>query len=112
MNKKKWDSLPKDLQAAFDDLAEEAVKVQGRIWSFFDPDSTIANYLPKSHNVIYLPKAESARLKEIMKPIRDKYVASLNAKGFPGEEIAREAGKISEKNNQKKYEPWKPPRKK
>lgn len=111
MNLKKWKSLPKGLQAAFDDVAEEAVKVQGRIWSFFDPDSTIANYLPKTHNVIYLPKAESARLREIMKPIRDKYVAYLNEKGFPGEEIASTAGKIMEKNNQKKYEPWKPPAK-
>ena len=43
-----------------------------------------------------------------MKPIRHRYVAALNEKGFPGEEIVSEAERIVEKNNQKSYEPWKP----
>ena len=42
-----------------------------------------------------------------MKPIRNKYVASLDQKGFPGEQMVSEAAKIVEKYNKKKYEPWK-----
>jgi TRAP-type C4-dicarboxylate transport system substrate-binding protein len=107
MNWRKWRALPKDLQNAFDSVAYDAVKLQGRIWSYFDPDVTISKYLPKTHNVIYLSEAEKTKLKELMKPIRDKYIASLNEKGFPGEEIVSEAESIAKKNNQTTYKPWK-----
>jgi hypothetical protein len=46
-----------------------------------------------------------------MKPIRDKYVAILDQKGFPGEKMVSEAAKIVEKYNKKKFEPWKVPAK-
>lgn len=111
MNWDKWKALPKDLQAAFDAVAEEGVKLQGRIWSAFDPDMTIADYLPKTHQVIYLSEAETSKLRQAMRPIRDRYIASLNGKGFPGETIVSEAGRIAEKNNREKYEPWRPPAK-
>jgi len=112
MNQKKWKSLPKDLQDAFNEVALDVVKLQGRIWSAFDPDMTIESYLPKTHEVIYLPEAEKAKLRNAMKPIRDKYVAYLNEKGFPGEKMVEEAGRLAEKNNKLKYAPWRPPKKK
>jgi TRAP-type C4-dicarboxylate transport system substrate-binding protein len=113
MNRDKWKSLPKDLQAAFEAVAAtgESVDLVGRIWSRLDPDMTIEQYLPKTHQLIYLPETETARLRELMKPIRDKYIAFLDQKGFPGEQMVSEAGKIVEKNNKKKYEPWKVPAK-
>ena len=113
MNWDKWKALPKDLQAAFDAVigTGEAVDLVGRIWAKLDPDMTIEQYLPKTHQLIYLPETETARLRELMKPIRDKYVAILDQKGFPGEKMVSEAGKIVEKNNKKKYEPWKLPAK-
>ncbi|MFH1125355.1 MAG: TRAP transporter substrate-binding protein [Pseudomonadota bacterium] len=114
MNRDKWKALPKDLQAAFDAVAEEGVNLVGRIWDHFDPVMTLEEYLPKlpkTHQIIYLPETETAKLRELMKPIRSKYVASLNEKGLPGEEMVSEAGKIVEKNNQKKYKPWKTPAK-
>jgi len=52
-----------------------------------------------------------ARMKELVKPIADAYITDLTAKGFPGEKLAAEAGKIMQKNNKKKFEPWKPPAK-
>ena len=111
MNRDKWKALPQDLQAAFDAVAEEGVHLVGRIWSHLDPDKTIAEYLPKTHQIIYLPETETTKLRELMKPIRSKHVATLNEKGLPGEEMVTEAGKIVEKNNKKKYEPWKVPAK-
>jgi len=111
MNWDKWKALPKDLQAAFDAVAGESVDLVGRIWSRLDPDMTIEEYLPKTHRLIYLPETETARLREFMKPIRDRYAAFLDQKGFPGEQMVSEAGKIVEKNNKKKYEPWKVPAK-
>ena len=111
MNWDKWKALPKDLQAAFEAVTGESVDLVGRIWSRLDPDMTIEEYLPKKHQLIYLPETEIAKLRELMRPIRNKYVATLNEKGFPGEEMVSEAGKIVERNNKKKFEPWKVPSK-
>jgi TRAP-type C4-dicarboxylate transport system substrate-binding protein len=113
MNWDKWKSLPKDLQAAFEAVAAtgESVDLVGRIWSRLDPDMTIEQYLPKKHQLIYLPEAETRKLRELMRPIRNKYVATLNQKGFPGEEMVSAGGEIVEKYNKKKYEPWKVPSK-
>ena len=109
MNWNKWNALPKDLQAAFDAVAEDAVKEGGAIWQYFQVTAmNFAKAKPGGHQFLRLPEAEWARVKEMTGPIRDKYVAELNAKGFPGKEIIESAGKIMEKYNKVKYEPWKP----
>jgi len=109
MNLDKWNSLPKDLQAAFDAVAEEAMKEAGQIWQYQQKKGMdVAKASPGGHEFLYLPDAEAAKLRELMKPLRAAYIAELNAKGLPGEEIANEAAKIMEKYNAKKYEPWTP----
>jgi TRAP-type C4-dicarboxylate transport system substrate-binding protein len=108
MNWAKWNSLPKDLQKAFDDVAEKAVKEAGQIWQ--SNEQTAMDWARENgkQEYIYLSDEEAARWKELLKPIRDAYIADLNAKGFPGEEIVSAAGKIAEESNKQKYEPWKP----
>lgn len=109
MNWDKWKALPKDLQAAFDAVAEDAAKEAGAIWQYFQLKAMdFSKAKPGGHQFIRLSEAEWARVKEMIKPIRDKYIAELNAKGFPGKEIVENAGKIMEKYNKLKYEPWKP----
>jgi hypothetical protein len=63
---------------------------------------------PGGHQLLSLPEAEVAKVKELFKPIRDSYIATLKGKGLPGEEIVSEAARIMEKYNERKYEPWKP----
>jgi TRAP-type C4-dicarboxylate transport system substrate-binding protein len=109
MNWNKWNALPKDLQAAFDAVADDAAKEAGAIWQHFQLTAmNLAKAKPQGHQFIRLPEAEWTRVKEMTKPIRDKWVADLNAKGLPGKEIMESAGTIMEKNNKVKYEPWEP----
>jgi len=109
MNWNKWNALPKDLQATFDAVADDAVKEAGAIWQYFQISGmNFAKKKPGGHQFIRLPDAEWARVKDLTKPIRDKWVADLNAKGFPGKEIIESAGTIMEKYNKGKYEPYKP----
>jgi len=109
MNLDKWNTLPKDLQKAFDSVADEAVSEAGQLWTYGDKRGMdYAQGEPGGHELIYLSDEEAARWIALLKPIRDAYVADLNAKGFPGEEIADEAGKIAEKYNKNTYEPWQP----
>lgn len=109
MNWAKWKALPKDLQAAFDAVAEDGMKEGGQIWQHIQKlGMEYAKKKPKGHEFIYLSKEEAARWVALLNPIEKEYITALKAKGFPGEEIVKEAGKIAEKYNKQKYEPWKP----
>jgi TRAP-type C4-dicarboxylate transport system substrate-binding protein len=109
MNWAKWKALPKDLQAAFDAVAEDGMKEGGQIWQHIQAlGMEYAKKKPKGHEFIYLSKEEEARWIALLGGIKGKYIAELNGKGLPGEEIVKEAGKLAEKYNAQKYEPWKP----
>jgi len=105
----KWKALPKDLQKAFDSVAEDAAKEAGAIWDYYQVAAmNFSKKKPGGHEFIRLPEAEWARVKEMTKPIREKYVANLNSKGLPGEEIMESTGTIMDKYNKQTYEEWKP----
>lgn len=109
MNLAKWKALPKDLQDAFDAVAEEAMKEAGQIWQFMQKrGADFAKRQTGGHELLYLPEAEVAKLKKLLEPIAGEYAASLKARGLPGEEMVKEAGRIVEKYNKMKFEPWKP----
>lgn len=109
MNWAKWNALPKDLQAAFNAVAEDAMKEAGQIWEYNQKKGMdFAKRGPGGHEFIVLPNAEVAKLKKLLEPISGEYIAMLKAKGLPGEEIVKEAGNIVEKYNKLKYEAWKP----
>jgi TRAP-type C4-dicarboxylate transport system substrate-binding protein len=109
MNLAKWKALPKDLQDAFDAIAMDAVKDAGQIWQYQQQHGMdFAKAGPGGHTFIYLSKEEVAKLQKLCEPVRGQYIATLNSKGLPGEEIAKSATEIMAKNNKLKYEPWKP----
>jgi TRAP-type C4-dicarboxylate transport system substrate-binding protein len=109
MNLAKWKALPKDLQAAFDAVAENAMKEAGQIWEYNQKKGAdFAKRGPGGHEFLRLPQAEVAKLKKLLEPIRGEYINTLKSKGLPGEEIVNEAANIVEKYNKLKYEPWKP----
>ncbi len=109
MNWTKWKSLPKDLQNAFDSVAEAAMKEGGQIWEHIQTlGMEYTKKKPKGHEFIRLSKEEEARWIKLLEGIKGKYTADLKEKGFPGEEIVREAGRLAQKYNKERYEPWKP----
>jgi TRAP-type C4-dicarboxylate transport system substrate-binding protein len=107
MNKAKWNSLPKDLQAAFDAVTMDAVKEAGQIWQY-QQQHGMDFAKAKGHEFFYLPKEEVAKLKKLCEPVEGQYIDMLNGKGLPGKEICESAAEIMEDNNKIKYEPWKP----
>jgi len=109
MNKDKWRSLPKDLQDAFDAVADDAAKEAGAIWQYFNTKAMdFAKAKPGGHHFSRFPDSEWEGVKEIIRPIRERYIALLNSKGLPGKEIVESASKLMEKYNKMKFEPWKP----
>jgi TRAP-type C4-dicarboxylate transport system substrate-binding protein len=109
MNKSVWEKLPKDLQDAFDAVSEDAVDEAGQIWQY---ETELAmDYAKKQaggHEFIYMSDEEVARLKKLLEPVKEQYIATLNSKGLPGKEMVENAQKISEKYNKQTYKAWKP----
>jgi TRAP-type C4-dicarboxylate transport system substrate-binding protein len=111
MNWDFYNSLPQDLQDAIDAVQKDIVTEAGALWQYQQQHGIdFAEAQPGGHQFLELPPEEAAKLKEAVKPVRDEYVAMLNGKGFPGDEIADTAGEIMEKYNKMTYKAWQPPK--
>jgi TRAP-type C4-dicarboxylate transport system substrate-binding protein len=108
MNMKKWNSLPKDLQAAFDTVAKKAVLEAGALWEYLQKEGEDYAVEKTGHKFIHFSDGEAKKMINLLKPIREKYIKKLNAMGQPGEELAREAGRIVRQNNELTYKPYIP----
>jgi TRAP-type transport system periplasmic protein len=85
INKKKWDSLPPDVQKTIEQINKEWVLKTGDAWTEMDKEG-IDYGISKGMKVYDVSPEEEALTKEKMKPILDGYVASMKKLGLPGEE--------------------------
>lgn len=88
MNKNKWNSLPPDIQKVFNEVNEEWIEKQGRVWVEIE-NKGIEFTKNKGNQIIYLSKEEDARWAAAVKPIQDDYLKSTKAKSLPGEEALK-----------------------
>ena len=88
MNLKKWNSLPKDVQAAIESVNETFSVRAGKIWDSHQFKGGI-DYGIKEHGmeIVKWPEADMKKAMELMLPLHDDYVKRMNAKGLPGQEI-------------------------
>jgi TRAP-type C4-dicarboxylate transport system substrate-binding protein len=88
MNLKKWNSLPKDVQAAFEKVNEGWSMKAAAIWDEQMKVNGI-DYGIKEHGmeISRLPEAEFDKAMKLMQPLLDDYIAEMNKKGLPGKEI-------------------------
>lgn len=85
MNKKKWESLPKDVQETIEKINKEWIVKTGKNWDEIDKEGAKTT-LEKGNKIIPLSKEEDARWAKAVKPVFDEYVKNAKAKGLPGEE--------------------------
>ncbi|MGB9617486.1 MAG: TRAP transporter substrate-binding protein, partial [Desulfomonilaceae bacterium] len=85
MNKKKWESLPKETQKIIEDINKEWIEKTGKTWD--EADKIGKEYtLSKGNKVLSLSKEEDERWAQKVHPVLDQYVAAMKAKGLPGGE--------------------------
>jgi TRAP-type C4-dicarboxylate transport system substrate-binding protein len=86
MNKSKWNSLPPDVQKIIEQINEEYIEKQGKVWDEIDKagrDYTIA----RGNKIITLSPDEDQRWEKMVRPILNEYKKNMKDKGLPGEEV-------------------------
>ena len=85
MNKKRWNSLPPDIQKILDDLR---MRYAFECVTEYDNDRVKAIKLGRSRGkeIYPLPSSEMERWVKAVQPIYDQWVADMKAKNLPGEE--------------------------
>ena len=97
MNKKKWDSLPKDVQATIEKINQEWIDKTAKLWVDLDEEGT-KFALAKGHKIIPLSKEEDARWAKQVQPVLAEYVQNMKAKGLPGDEALKFCQEWLQKN--------------
>jgi TRAP-type C4-dicarboxylate transport system substrate-binding protein len=105
MNLKKWNSLPKDVQAAIEAVNDPFSITAGKIWDSHQLKGGI-EYGMKEHGMemVKWSEADMKKAMELMQPVIAEYVERMNKLGLPGQEIVdfvKERAAI----NSKKYPP-------
>jgi TRAP-type C4-dicarboxylate transport system substrate-binding protein len=88
MNKKKWESLPKDIQLIIEKINEEWI--QKTVDELMVMDKEAYEFLKKQgHTIVAVSKEQEAKTAEKMKPVLDLYVQAMKAKNLPGDEALK-----------------------
>jgi len=100
MNKEKFASLPADVQQKIDQLSGlHMAELHGKGW---DGGAEVAWQKLAELNVKPTPisQAEAEKFKKAVAPLYDSWIADMEAKGLPGQEIYDEVLKLSAKYSQ------------
>ncbi len=88
MNKGKWNALPSDIQKIIEQINEEWIEKQGKLWDEIDKEGR--DFMVQRNNkFITLSKEEDARWAEKVKPILAEYVQDMKSMELPGEEALK-----------------------
>ena len=96
MNKRKWDSLPPDIQKVFNDFSgPKGAEMTGYIFDQFNlaDKKHIEDYVNKKGlpPIQYISDEKRTELKDKLHPVIDLWVTEMKKKGVPGEKILQDA---------------------
>jgi len=90
MNMDKWNVLPKDIQAVFEELGTQQAAWTGAYMDRHAKASVAWSKRKQGVKVIRLSKAEKAKWNKLLEPITAKWIASASAKGVPAKALVRD----------------------
>lgn len=87
MNKKRWNSLPPDIQQVFTEVSAEFPDYHGYVWNYYDRAGLeYFNSLP-GRELIEIPADQIPEWEAAVAPVIEKYIKEKTAKGIPAKEI-------------------------
>lgn len=99
MNKAKYESLDAELKAVIDKNSGIAwSQMMGKVW--VDAENPGRKFVKKAGNeVINMPEADVAKMKEMAKDVHDAWVAEMNEKGLDGQALLDSANAMLDKHS-------------
>jgi TRAP-type C4-dicarboxylate transport system substrate-binding protein len=86
MSKRKWDTLPPDIQKIFIEVASEAMQKQGALWDQMDIEGRDL-FTSKGGQMISLSDSEAARWIKAVEPVFGIYKKNMVDKGYKESEV-------------------------
>jgi TRAP-type C4-dicarboxylate transport system substrate-binding protein len=88
MNKKKWASLPPDIQKIVQQVSDEWIEKDAANW--FNKEKSGRDFgVAKGVKVITFSKEENDKVVKAIEPLFGDYVQSMKKLGLPGEEALK-----------------------
>ncbi len=97
MNKKRWDSLPPDIQKTLNDLIPAAVEMYGQAWNAGAAAGRQAG-LQKGMEIVKLSDQERARWQKAAEPVWQEYIKLADSKGANGKALVEKARSLVSKH--------------
>lgn len=98
MNKRRWESLPPEIQKVFTEVSEEWIDKHGRAWN--DADAAARAMLADMGKpVSALSEEENERWRERVRPMLGQFAERAEARGLPGRAFLADMLESVERNN-------------
>jgi TRAP-type transport system periplasmic protein len=95
MNKKKWESLPPDIQKIIDSMSGRAwSETSGRAWDEDQAKRLDSLRKKGGHEIIEIPVQEQERWRKAILPVWEEIVKEQESRGLPGREVLNEMLKL------------------
>jgi TRAP-type transport system periplasmic protein len=88
MNKKKWNSLPPDVQQVIDGMSPEYIEKFASMWDEIEKSGK-QYCIKRGNKIITLDKAEQAKWVAKAQPLFEDYTKRMKEKGLPGDEALK-----------------------
>lgn len=89
MNKRRWDSLPADIQQIIDQMSKEYIEKSGIAWDRADQSGWKFVEKRGAKKIILSKEEEQRWIEKGQKPAFEDYIKRMKAKGLPGEEALK-----------------------
>ncbi len=90
MNKKKWESLPADIQKVFTEVSKEYTRNHAYVWMYYDKVGLdYFKGLSKDRKVIIIPKSQKEEWERPARSVVAKYIADKEKMGLPMKEYVK-----------------------
>lgn len=87
MNKKKWNSLPPDIQKVFTEVSAEFPEYHGHVWNYYDRAGIEYFKGLEGRELIEIPEENKPKWQAAVQPVIEKYIQDKTARGIPAKEI-------------------------
>jgi TRAP-type C4-dicarboxylate transport system substrate-binding protein len=86
INKRKWNSLPADIQQIFTEVSADFPDYHGYVWNYYDNAGFEYFKSLPGRELIMVPMDERAQWEAAVKPVIENYIKEKTAMGLPAKE--------------------------